>query len=1492
MKLSVSKTARMGLIAAGAGFAVLSWASPGAKGLDQIAAMKAGGFLENKGQWDSRALFYMGTPGQDVWISRDGITLDLYRTTRLPGASDDDGTRRGHIVKFEFAGASASAAPVGANQRPVRTDFLKGRGASEFVTSRQFGEAYISDLYRGIHLRNYKDGSDFRYDLVVMPGADASQVRFSVKGANSVQADAATGGIIINTSMGPVKQSAPFVYQQVGAERVAVPASFNLSNGEVSFNLGKFNKNLPLVIDPLVYGSYLGANGGADFVYGGYSDSRGNLYMTGRTQSAAFPILNGPYSVSLRGASDAYLVRMDGDAYALDYAAYIGGTGADTGMGVKLAESVGVLWMGGETTSTDFPGTSAPGEAGRKWWYMRWTVGADGALTPNFSFYETRIPTPAAFGPGAWVENTNFYRGRTTGTHWADMAVNASGELYVGGTSNAVAADPTFQPFVPGSTQGGSDGFLLKYAPDGTFITARKIGGPGNDIMGRFEVTPAGGVIVTGSVLAGGSQDTSAVPVADAQFATTSNVNWQNARLKRNQDAFIAAFWPNMSIWYSGLIGGAANDRGIAVAVDNNANAYVLGQTSSFDFPRTRGSFDEVFSAEGLTNPANPLFDVVGEATVTKVTSARFIAYSTGLRHTETVVPTVIRVDSRGVAAVGGIVGHRYPGGTPPQATIPGAIPTSADAIDATYAGGNESVDPPNTYTSTPPNPPAPTAVISSMEGFVQFLNNSGTNMLYGSYIGDTSDDYVTDIHMDAVGSTWVLGNSIVSQQFSGAPKGASGVGTHVTGNAFKLATDGADGWALKLRVGLPVMQGLTLSNNAVAGGLGASTMATVALRNPAPQGGVVMTASLSDPTITSFSPAGGQATRSVVIPAGATTASFEVFTSPVTVATPSDVRITLDNDFLLARVTVNPWLDDFTVTPSSMIGGNQVSVIVRLFQNATQDIRVQLASSSGLVTLPANSEVIVPAGTNTATVAMDTSGVEGPTLLPIDGTLLGVTRSGSTVLERATMTAASFSPGRVLSGEPSTLTLLFNGKVGVERTINLAHTAGVAGLIVNGSPLPQTVTIAAQQNQLVLPVTAPAVTTPSSTTVTATQGLQSASGTLFVDDIDIARVDITPGVDVLGGTILTGTVTLTRPAGQQDLVFNISSNNDTAGTLGAGSTTVTVPIGSQLSNSFTFNTNIVDSVENVTISVSRAGFTTRNVDVIVRPITVSINVDPNSVLGGENASATVSISTPAPAGGLVVDLSTDDAAATISPAQVTIPAGQTSPVAADVITITTESVPDDVLVTVTASLGIFSSDVDTLLVRAPAVESLVINPNEIAGGGTATGVVTIEGPAPAGLVLTIASDASQATVPATVTVPEGATTATFPITTTVVAADVLATITVTGSSTVVSAELSIVAASVARITFNPNVVRGGNNVTMTITLNRVAPAGGVVLSVVSDMTNVARPTVSTVTVPAGSMSVNVPVTTSRVVRRATVGFTATVNSTGRMARGFLGVNP
>ena len=43
---------------------------------------------------------------------------------------------------------------------------------------------------------------------------------------------------------------------------------------------------------------------------------------------------------------------------------------------------------------------------------------------------------------------------------------------------------------------------------------------------------------------------------------------------------------------YSTYVGGTGVDNGGRVAVDSGGNAYVLGNTSSTDFPATAGAFD------------------------------------------------------------------------------------------------------------------------------------------------------------------------------------------------------------------------------------------------------------------------------------------------------------------------------------------------------------------------------------------------------------------------------------------------------------------------------------------------------------------------------------------------------------------------------------------------------------------------------------------------------------------------------------------------------------------------------------------------------------------------------------------------------------------------------------------------------------------------------------------------------------------------------------
>jgi len=86
-----------------------------------------------------------------------------------------------------------------------------------------------------------------------------------------------------------------------------------------------------------------------------------------------------------------------------------------------------------------------------------------------------------------------------------------------------------------------------------------------------------------------------------------------------------------------------------------------------------------------------------------------------------------------------------------------------------------------------------------------------------------------------------------------------------------------------------------------------------------------------------------------------------------------------------------------------------------------------------------------------------------------------------------------------------------------------------------------------------------------------------------------------------------------------------------------------------------------------------------------------------------------------------------------------------------------------------------------------------VLNPTSVVGGKTSQGTVTIGSAAPAGgLVISLKSSSTTATVPASVTISAGQTSATFTVKTSAVTTKTTSTITATFGSTSKTAVLTI----------------------------------------------------------------------------------------------------
>jgi hypothetical protein len=126
-----------------------------------------------------------------------------------------------------------------------------------------------------------------------------------------------------------------------------------------------------------------------------------------------------------------------------------------------------------------------------------------------------------------------------------------------------------------------------------------------------------------------------------------------------------------------------------------------------------------------------------------------------------------------------------------------------------------------------------------------------------------------------------------------------------------------------------------------------------------------------------------------------------------------------------------------------------------------------------------------------------------------------------------------------------------------------------------------------------------------------------------------------------------------------------------------------------------------------------------------------------------------------------------------------------------------------------------------------------------------------------------LASDNVAAAVPATVLVPAGKNLVTFIVTTKAVASRTPATISAAANGVTVTQQLSVQALTVQSVVMKPVTVVGGTPAVGTVTLNGVAPAGGLQVDLTSNVVGVAVP--SKVFVPAGKNIVTFTATTEPV---------------------------
>ena len=600
-------------------------------------------FVENRGQTTSEVRFYHQGRGLGAFFTSEGIfwkvKTDAAGVSESPSARPNEfpGSRarltrdagkpsapRYNVVRMTPVGMNPAAQPAGLDPIAARANYFRGNDPGKWRADLPlYGSVAYQEVYPGVDLKFYGQGSCLEYDVIVKPGADPSRVKFRFEGLTGLSVTP-QGDLVMALPGGKeLRQQKPLIYQEINGRRLPREGKFVLSPDDplvVGFQVAAYDPNHPLIIDPVLsYSTFLGGSL-EDTAWALAVDNAGCAYLTGITYSSDFFPHSFP-GASLQqenaGDSDVFVVKL-GPKGALMYMTYLGGSEYDIGWAIAV-DAEGNAYIAGQTLSENFPIKNA--------FQPTWNGNCNEAFVTKLSPWGNSL-----------VYST--YLGGETFDAATTIAVDDKFQVWVAG--NTVSEDFPLKKAKFTTIKGGlSEIFITKFAADGqSLIFSTFLGGSGSDHAGHLALDSAGNGYLTGNT---DSQD----------FFTTLGVKFHTPP-NAGVNAFVCKISPLGAFLYSTYLGGAGGDTyGNGIAVDAAKNAYVTGLTTSPNFPTTAAAFSKSLSDQITLVP--PPKVTTGDVFVTKFNStAKDLVYSTYLGGNGITVANAIALDSQGNAYIAG----------------------------------------------------------------------------------------------------------------------------------------------------------------------------------------------------------------------------------------------------------------------------------------------------------------------------------------------------------------------------------------------------------------------------------------------------------------------------------------------------------------------------------------------------------------------------------------------------------------------------------------------------------------------------------------------------------------------------------------------------------------------------------------------------------------------------------------------------------------------
>jgi photosystem II stability/assembly factor-like uncharacterized protein len=601
---------------------------------------------------------------------------------------------RAEHIHLKLVGANPRASIRGEGELQSKSNYFIGNNPTQWRRNvRNFASVKYEDVYPGVDLTFYGDtGQRFETDFIVKPNADLKAIQMHLGGNRKLSINAA-GDLEIQVRLGMILLKKPVAYQLQNGRRNVVSARYTIAGkNSVGIETAQYDRSSTLIIDPVLsYSTYIGGTS-ADVATSVAVDSAGDLYITGNTSSTDFPSTPGSFDAAfpVPAGTAAFIAKLASDGKSLVYSTFLGGStgqfnfssNISSAAAVKI-DNVGNAYVVGDTDVSDFPTVNAFQSSCKQCY----------SGTGSYDLFISKIdPTGSALLYSS-------YFGGTSPDFSHDLAVDNAGSAVLTGSTRSADFPVTQGAFdtvcgtdgkcnLDSFSQPLYDGFVAKFDTTkggvASLIYSSFLGGSNSD--------QAGGIAIdsTGSAYVVGTTNSSDFPVTQGALQSSLCISPQGGCVPSR--IFITKINPNgTSVIYSTYLGGSGADNGLAIALDSNGNAYVTGWTLSTDFPVTQGAFFQTVPPSGINTFVSKLNS-----------TGTGLLYSTYLGGSNFDEGDAIAVDAAGEAYVAGRTG-----------SIDFPI---VSVVQTEYGGGYSDV-------------------------FLTKLNSTGSQLLFSTYLGGSSDD-------------------------------------------------------------------------------------------------------------------------------------------------------------------------------------------------------------------------------------------------------------------------------------------------------------------------------------------------------------------------------------------------------------------------------------------------------------------------------------------------------------------------------------------------------------------------------------------------------------------------------------------------------------------------------------------------------------------------------------------------------------------------------